>query len=72
MDPLVFPASVVSVLYSGSQEAKLPNPWAQGRAQGADGKVSPDQSLRRSLERRSRTRTQHLTHRNQITVNSAQ
>lgn len=58
--PLVVPG-FVSVLYSVKQEAKLPNPQAQGRAQGADGKVSPGQSLLRSLERRSRTRRQHLT-----------
>ncbi len=51
-----------SVLYSVTQEAKLPNPPAQGRARGADGKVSPGQSLQRSPERRSRTRRQHLTH----------
>lgn len=59
--PQVVPA-FVSVLYPVTQEAKLPNPPAQGKAQGADGKVSPDQSLRRSPERRSRMRRQHLTH----------
>lgn len=48
-----------SVLYSGKQEAKLPSPPVQGRAQGADGKVSPGQSLQRSPERRSQTRRQH-------------
>ena len=51
-----------SVLYSAKQGAKLPNPPDQGTARGADGKASPSQSLRRSLERRSRTRRRHLTH----------
>lgn len=55
-----------SVLYSGKQEAKLPSPPAQGRAQGADGKVSPGQSLQRSPERRSQTRRQHLRHNKHI------
>lgn len=51
-----------SVLYSVKRGAKLPNPPDQGTARGADGKVSPSQSLRRSLERRSQTRRRHLTH----------
>lgn len=58
---LVFP-EFVFVLYSVKQEARLPNLQALGRAQGADGKVSPGQSLQRSPERRSQTRRQHLTH----------
>jgi len=59
-DPLVAPA-VVSALYSETQEAKLPSPQAQERAQEADGKVSPGPSLRHSLVMMNRTRRQHLT-----------
>lgn len=57
--PRVDPASE-SDLYSVTQEATLPSLRAQERPRGADGKVSPDRSLRHSQETRSRMRRQHL------------